>query len=73
MMNEQFGVAICDVLLSILPPSVEETKAFEEYLLIKSTIEQQIQNSLKENLLQNLEQAYKAGHDLMDVLRWIRK
>ncbi len=73
MMNEQFGVAICDVLPSILPPSVEETKAFEEYLLIKSTIEQQIQNSLKENLLQNLEQAYKAGHDLMDVLRWIRK
>ena len=69
MMNEEFGVVICDVCPSVLPPSVEETKAFEEYLLIKNTIEQQSKNSIKQLLLQKLDQAYTTGQDLMDVLR----
>lgn len=68
-MSEQFGIPISKVVSRVFPPTIHETKAFEEYLLIKNTIEDECRSSVKGILLQNLEQAYKAGHDLMDVLR----
>ena len=72
-MSEQFGIPISKVVSRVLPPTTQETKLFEEYLLIKNTIEDECRSSVKEILLQKLEQAYKAGYDLMDVLKWIRK
>lgn len=76
MMNEQFGVAICDVVSRVIPPTIQETKIFEEYLLIKNTIEHQCTHEIKEVLLQKLTQLYVSGGkevELMGVLRWIRK
>ncbi len=49
----------------------EETKCFETYLLIQSRIKDECGDSLKNVLLQKLDQKYLAGakaYELMEVL-----
>jgi len=67
-MNE-FGVAISGYPVGIVPPSYEENKRFEEYLLIKNAIEEKCACSIAKNLLQHLEQAYTTDQDLINVLK----
>lgn len=45
-----------------------ETKQFEMYLLIQNCIQNECKNGIREILLQKLDQSYKVGEDLMEVL-----
>lgn len=71
-MNE-FGVAIPSYVARIAPPSYQDNKRFEEYLLIKSTIETECKSSLKNILLQNLQQAYTTGQNLSECFEVNKK
>ena len=47
----------------------QQTKAFEEYLLVQTAIGKICTGELAENFLKNLESTYKVDGDLMEILR----
>ena len=47
----------------------KDIKEMESYILIKHRITDECTNSIKEDLLLQLKDAYQTGKDLMDVLR----
>ncbi len=50
----------------------EETKEFEAYLLVQNRIINECSTSIKDALLQKLDQKFLAGEDIMEVLRMMR-
>ncbi|MEI7919755.1 MAG: hypothetical protein WCH65_06335 [bacterium] len=56
-MSEQFGAIICNTN-NIPYPLYQDTKNFEEYLIIKNIVEHDYVDQTKKILLQNLDQTY---------------
>jgi len=53
-------------------PTHQETKSFEQYLIIKHRIVNECKNGIQQTLLQKLDQAYQTWEDLMSILKWLK-